>query len=230
MIGVATFVDAALDGPLTVHWTGRSVYPAGLLAVILLLGGLGARPAMAHRLNVVAPVQGQSISGEAYYADGAPARNAKVTVLDPADQTLGETATDGEGRFTFPLRWRCDHRVVVDAGEGHTKTVTVSAAEIPATLPAWSGGTSPPATDPTAAPPQPLGTLAAETAAGPSAQLAAIGAQLAELRREVARYENKIRLHDVLGGIGCILGLMGLAFYFLGVRRKERRSGEKRPP
>jgi nickel transport protein len=48
---------------------------------------------------------------------------------------------------------------------------------------------------------------------------------LAELRKEVARYENKVRLHDVLGGIGCILGFMGLAFYFLGVRRREKAEG-----
>jgi nickel transport protein len=188
-----------------------------LLASILLLGGLDATPALAHRLNVVAPVQGTTIAGEAYYADGSPARNAKVTVLDPAGQTLGESTTDSEGRFVFPLRWRCDHRVVVDGGEGHTKTVTVPAKEIPATLPAWSGEVSPSAGDPSAPP-------AAGTSAEPSAQLAAIGEQLAELRKEVARYENKVRLHDVLGGIGCILGLMGLAFYFLGVRRKEGRG------
>jgi nickel transport protein len=110
--------------------------------------------------------------------------------------------------------------VVVDAGEGHTKTVTVSAKEIPTTLPAWSGGALPPAGDPPASP-------TAGTSAELPARLAAIGEQLAELRKEVARNENKVRLHDVLGGIGCILGLMGLTFYFLGVRRKERGAGRK---
>jgi nickel transport protein len=188
-----------------------------LLAAILLLGGFGATPALAHRLNVVAPVQGESIAGEAYYADGSPARNAKVTVLDPAGQSLGETTTDSGGRFVFPLRYRCDLRVVVDAGEGHTKTVTVSAKEIPATLPVWGGAALPSAGDSPAAP-------TAGTSAELPAQLAALGEQVAELRKEVARNENKVRLHDVLGGFGCILGLMGLTFYFLGVRRKERRG------
>ena len=47
-------------------------------------------------------------------------------------------------------------------------------------------------------------------------------AEIVELRREFADYRNSTRLRDVLGGIGYILGLAGLAFYFLGVRRKER--------
>jgi nickel transport protein len=186
---------------------------------------------------VIAPVQGTAIVGEAYYVDGSPARGAAVTVLDPAGQTLGQTTTDSAGRFSFPLRVRCDHRVTVDAGDGHAKTVTVSAGEIPRTLPAWEGKV--PASDkdaPTTAPSEPAGELAAQPlpqegdggsppgkpADTLAAQLKALQEQLAKLRIAQDRHENKVRLHDVLGGIGCILGLMGLAFYFLGVRRRER--------
>jgi nickel transport protein len=211
------------------------------LVAVLLLGGIGPRPALAHRLNVVAPVQGQSIAGEAYYADGSPARNAKVTVFDPAGGTLGETATDGEGRFVFPLHWRCDHRVVVDSGDGHEKNVTVPAKEIPTTLPAWrveSGESGVGSGQPTGRQAPPDSLPSAPSSQIPAidsqlstlnSQLSALSEQVAGLRKEVARYENKIRLHDVLGGIGCILGLMGLAFYFLGVRRRQQEdavSGE----
>ena len=188
------------------------------LVTLALLSVFPATTALGHRINVIAPVQGSAITGEAYFVDGSPARGAAVTVLDPAGQTLGQTTTDSEGRFSFPLRFRCDHRIVVDAGDGHAKTVTVSAGEMPRTLQAWDGEV--PASDqaaPTTAP--------SETAGDVGAQLTALQGQLAELRKEVARYENKVRLHDVLGGIGCILGLMGLAFYFLGVRRREKAEG-----
>jgi len=181
----------------------------------LLWSAISPTPAFAHRINVTAPVQGTTIAGEAYFVDGSPARNATVTVLDPAGKTLGQTTTDADGRFSFPLRFRCDHRVVVDAGDGHAKTITVSAAEMPGTLPAWNGLPAPP----DAGPPAPALT---PTATEAGAQLAALQGQIAELRKEVARYENKVRLHDVLGGIGCTLGFMGLAFYFLGLRRREK--------
>ena len=48
--------------------------------------------------------------------------------------------------------------------------------------------------------------------------------QLAALRRELAEFKEKQRFQDVLGGIGYLLGLAGVAFYFLGVRRSEQRK------
>jgi nickel transport protein len=208
---------------------------------LLLLGAISPSAAFAHRLNVTALVQGKNISGEAYYVDGSPARNAAVTALDPAGKTIGQATTDDQGRFSFPVRFRCDHRVVVEAGDGHAKTVTVSAKGIPGTVPAWDGVPSASSPDASAPPPTEMAAdLTAQLAAlqaqvaelrtllvsqyikGGPIQLAALEEQVGELRMEVARYENKVRLHDVLGGIGCILGLMGLAFYFLGVRRREK--------
>jgi nickel transport protein len=180
-------------------------------------------PALAHRINMIALVQGTAIAGEAYFADGSPARGATVTVLDPAGKPLGQTTTDSHGRFSFPLHLRCDHRVVVDAGDGHAKAVTVPASEIPATLPAWEGKVPASANDAAATAPSGTGGELA-------AQLAALQGQLAELRMAQDRHENQVRLHDVLGGIGWILGLMGLAFYFLGVRRKEKAECRKPAP
>ena len=197
------------------RWSGL-----GLLSV-LLWNVLPAAPAFAHRLNVVALVQGEKVTGEAYFVDGSPAQNAVVTALDPAGKELARTTTDAQGRFSFPLRVRCDHRVVVDAGDGHGKTVTVPAKEMPGTLPAWDG--EPASSGQEAASPA--------SAQGPveasSGQLAAIQEQLAGLRKELARHESKVRFHDVLAGLGFILGLMGLAFYFLGVRRRERLEGRR---
>jgi nickel transport protein len=58
-------------------------------------------------------------------------------------------------------------------------------------------------------------------------RLEGIEKQVVKLREELVRYEDRVRLHDVLGGIGCILGLMGLTFYFLGVRRREKAAAAK---
>ncbi|HOU21896.1 MAG TPA: hypothetical protein PKX16_06700 [Kiritimatiellia bacterium] len=55
-------------------------------------------------------------------------------------------------------------------------------------------------------------------------ELQALQKQIVELRRDLAARDDRTRLRDILGGIGYILGLMGLAFYFLGTRRKTEPS------
>ncbi|MFT3758920.1 hypothetical protein [Thauera sp.] len=39
------------------------------------------------------------------------------------------------------------------------------------------------------------------------------------LREDIARLEQRIRLQDILGGIGYILGLAGLSAWFMARRR-----------
>ena len=49
--------------------------------------------------------------------------------------------------------------------------------------------------------------------------------QIALLREQLEEQEHKRRLRDVLGGIGYIFGVAGVAFYFLGRRRNA--SGQR---
>jgi nickel transport protein len=186
-------------------------------------------PAQAHQLNVFAVVQGKAIAGEAYFRGGTPVPNAAVTVLDAAGLTLGQTTTDAQGKFRFEPQWRCDHRLVLRAEGGHMAEFTVAAEELPRSLPAREGpegktrtGKQPgPPDNPTRADKQPVPPDAAAVA-DLLERLEAVDRQVAELRKELARYEDKVRWHDVLGGIGCIFGFAGLSFYFLGVRRREK--------
>ncbi|MGQ9576381.1 MAG: carboxypeptidase-like regulatory domain-containing protein [Thermoguttaceae bacterium] len=212
---------------------GLGLARAARFAALALPILLGAGQALAHRVNVFATVEGRSIVGQVTFVDGSPARNAAVTALDPAGAQIGRTATDQQGRFSLPLRVRCDHRLVVEAGEGHTKTFTVPGDQIPGDLPAW-GALRDSAAGPPAAGALPPGTAASDSPFEPleasgtmDLRLQALEKQLAALRIELAGYENKVRLHDILGGIGCILGFMGLTFYFLGVRRREKRPDMK---
>lgn len=69
---------------------------------------------------------------------------------------------------------------------------------------------------------------AADLAAG-SSEFEVLSRQIAQLQRQVREHDERVRLRDILGAIGYILGLTGLAFYFLGVRRKERDSGPRKP-
>jgi nickel transport protein len=209
---------------------GVGAVPFGLAVIASVII---ATPAAAHKASAFATVQGKAISGEAYFRDGSPIRNAQVTVLDPDGGNLGETKTDPAGKFSFEPRRRCDHRFVVDGGDGHVAQCTVAAGELPAGLP--QGGPAPATGNEGRAGPSSVAESTTESSLKKPAEssgshkdvrdeLEAIQTQIAQLRRELAAREDRTRFRDILGGIGYILGLMGLTFYFLGSRRARMKD------
>jgi nickel transport protein len=197
-------------------------------AFLLLLALLAApAPAAAHKLNVFAHVEGTSIRGNAYFRGGGKAQNASVVALDPAGKELGRTTTDAQGDFTLEARADCDYRLVVDAGDGHGGEYTVPAAELPKGLPHWESSAAN-AEKPTAAASSPLAaeTSDSSTAADDplAAKIDALNKQVVQLRQEIHDSDDRLRLRDLLGGLGYILGLTGAAFYFLGSRRNRSKA------
>ncbi len=192
---------------------------ASLLACTVILA---TTPVLAHKINLFAYAEGPVIHGQAYARGGDPVGHASVVAFDSAGEKLGEATTDEQGDFTLPARFRCDHRLVLDAGAGHTAEFTLSAEELPRDLP---GRSSDAGSEEIGEAPQP--TTRAAAAISPvdhedlTARLESIDRQIVQLRKQLDGYEQKTRLHDVLGGLGYILGLMGLAYYFLGTRRKR---------
>jgi nickel transport protein len=203
-----------------------------VLLGVLVVALLWAQPAHAHKLYVFAQTEGHTIQGNAYFRGGNPAKGLDVSALDPAGEEIGNTTTDDEGKFALEAQFRCDHRLLVHTSDGHGAEYTIMAAQLPADLPPRAGATEPtatpvadtppvvvPETRPTAdSQPEPadasLGTL--------SDQIASNRAEIIRLQQSLTEFQQQIRLRDVLGGIGYIVGLAGVAFYFLGVRRKRR--------
>jgi nickel transport protein len=50
----------------------------------------------------------------------------------------------------------------------------------------------------------------------------AVARQVGPLREQLAGYEDTVRRHDVLGGLGYILGITGIACYLIA--RHNRQS------
>jgi nickel transport protein len=219
----------------------RRSYPGSLsVALVVLavvLGGSLPTAALAHKTVVFATCTGEMIEGEVYFQGGAAARNVEVTLVGPQGQQFGRTQTDDEGKFTFPVRFRCDHRVIADAGSGHGAEYTVAADELPESLPPPGGSDDPgPPADsaeqgaPNRPPERRVADADPKETEAELQELRAIARQLEAVRREMNQYHNQLRLRDVLGGLGYILGIMGVVFYFLGVRRKEKRSASTDSP
>jgi len=193
-----------------------------LAALAVLASAWTASPAFAHKLSVFATAEGKTIRGRAYLHGGGSPGRAAVSLFDPQGERLGQTTTDEQGKFALEARFRCDHRIIVDSGEGHRAEHTLPAAALPEDLPArgpeiGASAEKPPPAAP-ASPPQ--GNSASSHDSASPVKLEDLARQIEQLQFQIDQLGSRVRFQDVLGGLGYILGLMGLAYYFLGVRRK----------
>lgn len=185
------------------------------LALLIVL----APPALAHGVNVFATAEGRTIKGFAYFSGGERLPGAKVAIHGPDKAVLGETITDDNGAFAFEASRRMDHVVVVNTGDGHAASFVVRAVQLPESLP--EGGRL--AQGPGAAGAEPADHDEHDHELEEMVE-EAVARQIGPLREQLVAYEAKVRWHDVLGGVGYILGLFGIAFYVAG-RRKGRGDG-----
>lgn len=161
---------------------------------------------LAHNLRVFATAEGAWIQGQVYFAGGAAA-TARVLIYDQQQHLVTEQSTDAQGAF----RWRAeapqDYRVVAETGDGHRAEWMITAAELVGALRHTAASEQ-------AAPHTCLSDGARE------AQLEqALARQLRPLREQLARAEDRLLLRDLLGGIGWIFGVAGLALWWRQRRR-----------
>lgn len=179
----------------------------------------------AHKVKMFASAEGNLITGYVYYTTGGKPKNATVLVQDHAGNLLAEITANEQGEFTYIAETQQDYVFVLDLADGHRTSFTVKAEELTTALPA-------PASEPAPASQSKQATEMpehiADNSTNPKISLEelekivekAVAKQIRPLREQLDQYEEKICLHDILGGIGYILGLMGLG-YFLWARKKR---------
>ena len=202
---------------------GASVKRAlGMAAAIVALVLLAAPQAMAHRANIFAWEDGGNIRVECSFSGGKPAMNAPITVTDVASgEELAKFKTDGEGMGAFPIpdkarANRLDLRLELMAGEGHRGEWVITADEYLGAAPDAAGADAASDTQATQTAAAPAGAPAA-TAAVDEAALKrivddALAKRLAPINRHLASLADPAPgIRDIVGGIGWILGLFGIA-------------------
>ncbi|MGD1038434.1 MAG: carboxypeptidase regulatory-like domain-containing protein [Roseiarcus sp.] len=212
------------------------VWPWLIVAAIAWLAS--SAPAEAHKLKAFATVEGTTISGYAYFTPGGRAQQADVTITGPGGVEVLKTGVDTQGNFHFVAKQRVDYTITVDGGDAHIANYVIHAADLPETLPAPEGGKLLPldAPVPTAAdaPPAAAETPAdaAPSAASPAVDPAELRAMIQQsvahevnpLREQLDAFQEQVTWHDVLGGIGYIFGLCGVAYGFANGRRGAGRA------
>jgi nickel transport protein len=181
--------------------------------IVLALLLLTPAPALAHKLNIFAQVQRGAIVGHAYFPGDLPARQTDVIARDRSGHELARTKTDDQGNFSLPATAKIDYQITAETPDGHAASYTLSASELPNSLPSnvTEATSESPTTDKQTAShgmasnrdlPSPVGD-----------QIVALEKQVQALRDQIDRSEQTLRLRDILGGIGYILGLAGVAIY-----------------
>ncbi len=176
-----------------------------LIASAMLIAMGAPKVAGAHGVFLHVRVEGEVIRGKAEYVGSGAIADAAITVYTPSGRRLGGTKTNDQGEFTFTPREVVDHRFWLNADSGHGAEQVVEAADLPGSLLAASGDVSPSSDEP------PVARTADSD----------IVRQIGTLTEEVARLRRSIRFHDIVGGIGYIVGLTGLWFYFKARRPKN---------
>ena len=205
-----------------------------LLCLSLCLLFASAPLAAAHRVNIFAYVDGGEIQVECGFNRSQKVRRGTVEVFDAATgDKLVQGTTDDGGVFRFPVTEAIrdaghDLTVRIIAGEGHQNEWTVAAEELKAatvasgtSAPVASGAPVPasvPAVEAVSVAAVPAGTPAVSGGATPEEVErivnAALDAKLSPIKHLLAeQVEAGPSLRDIIGGLGWIFGLVGVAAY-----------------
>jgi len=173
----------------------------------------------AHKVNIFAYVDGNSIVTDSGYSRSRRVHDGVVEVYDAGTgELLLSGRTDQKGMFSFaiPERARQENmnlRLLLKAGEGHQAQWVVKAEEFGA---AGASVASPVATE--------SATPVVGTASSPSARriAAIVRRELAPVKRMLAEMNQPgPSVTEIVGGIGYIFGLFGIAAYMKSRRKNE---------
>ena len=188
--------------------------------------------ASAHRVNVFAWTEGDTVHVESKFAGGKKVKAGKIVVKDPQGNELLRGITDDQGEFTFKVPKRTDLKIVLIAGQGHQAEWTIRATEMEGLPLRTASGTGAEkamqAERKEAVPKTSLDTLtpAPDNPIKPEELEAIIETVLDRKLRPITRMLADIRhegptVRDFFAGIGYILGLVGIAAYVQNRKKKE---------
>lgn len=206
----------------------------GWFVIVFLV--LWLSPAYAHKVNVFAWVEGDTVYTQSKFSGGKPAQKGKVYVYDDKKNLLLEGVTSEQGEFSFKIPGKTALHISLDATMGHANTWDISLEEILEAL----GETQAPAAPATLQDPPEKDREAAHKTAVAVSESVMPAAGLPGITREDIRkiveqaLDTRLKpinrmltestdhtpdVNDILGGIGYILGLAGTGAYFHYRRR-----------
>lgn len=198
----------------------------GVLFGFLAAGMLGffslSQDVSAHRVLLFASQAGEKIEGYAYFPGGKRLANGKVTVLRADGGHSASLITNAMGEFVFEPEEPGEYSFVLETEDGHRADYRVISGTLQQSVEDDDAHLrSRGAED----------DYREETRQSGKEIVAAIDEafvrHVGTLRQELAASEERVRLRDIIGGLGYIVGLAGIVLYVWGRKRAPGDAGKK---
>ena len=197
-----------------------------VLALVLLLAPVRV---MAHKVMVFGYVEDGKVKTISKFNGGKKVQGGKIRVFDEDGRELLQGVTDENGEFAFDIPSTKGLKIELEAAMGH-KNVSLIPADQLAVAGAPPAGESRPEPGVDATPEFPQAEPAAEENPADSdirnpgdlevVVEAVLDRKVMPVLQMMAEKEDKPRVADILGGLGYIVGLVGIALYM-----KSRKEG-----
>ena len=181
------------------------------LTAIILIGSNG--PALAHKVIIFAWVEGDTVFTESKFSGGKKAINAPVVIFDKDGKKLLEGKTDNKGEFSFKIPKVTDLKIVLNATMGHKAEWMIPESEIREAGPIVEKKSAA----------EPSGPISVGLSKEEVQKIVedSLDKKLRPIVRMMTESKNtKPSLTEIIGGIGYIFGLMGVALYFKNRSKK----------
>ncbi|MCU7850949.1 MAG: hypothetical protein KZQ80_01915 [Candidatus Thiodiazotropha sp. (ex Monitilora ramsayi)] len=192
------------------------------LVFLLIVIFLSFSPSLpAHGLNLLIAVEGDTIRGRVHFGGGHGASDSIITISDSEGNKLADVTPNDNGEFSYTATQQMDHMIVADSRDGHVikRLVEADALVFNSSQPDAMGeqpvevgnesSVSVPASEKSVVPDVQEINYSVEQA---------VARQLRPLREQLLAHDEHVRLSDILGGIGYIIGLAGLGLWWRGRR------------
>jgi len=203
---------------------GRIVFSALVFAALGWI--LASTPVWAHMVTILGWVEGDRVYTRSTFSGGQSVIDSLVVVYDDQGNELLEGKTDEEGGFSFKVPKRSDLKIVLKAPMGHMAEYKMAASELigearasetgsPEVEAVASSHDSPPPEVPATA------TVALTREEFHALIDESLDRKLAPIFSLLAQQAGRgPRVSEVIGGVGYILGLVGVALYVVSRGRK----------
>ncbi|MDY6989836.1 MAG: hypothetical protein SWQ30_17480 [Thermodesulfobacteriota bacterium] len=183
-------------------------------------------PVLAHKVSILAWVEGDRVYTRSAFSGGQSVTDSLVVVYDDQGNELLEGKTDEQGEFSFRAPERTDFNIVLKTPMGHMAEYEMASSELIGEARASESGS--PEVEAAAsphdrtAPEVPAAAAVALTREELQALIdKSLDRKLAPIVSLLAQQSSRgPRVSEVMGGIGYILGLVGVALYVVSRRRK----------
>ena len=202
------------------RWTKRIL----VFLIVLVPSFLVVGSASAHKVMIFAWVEGDTVYTESKFSGGKRVKKGDVMVYDLKGNRLLKGKTSEQGEFSFKIPEKTAMKIVLLAGIGHRAEWTVPLEEIQGIASETSEITTNHSTI-AKEPDKQTQSVSVTNLSPDDIQLAfekALDKKLKPVMKKLAEsQEHGPTVKDILGGIGYILGLVGVASYF-HYRRKTK--------